>query len=63
MNKLNENTKEFLQDELKFIANCYLSYSRRVDYLENETATKEEFIEELLAMQIYIDKIVRALRK
>jgi len=63
MNELNENTKEFLQDELKFIADCYLDYSRRVGYLENETATKEEFIDDLLSMKIYIDKIVRALRK
>jgi len=62
-NELNEQTKDFIQTELKFVAKCYLQYADEIGRLENLTANKEDFIESLLSMEIYIDKVVRALRK
>ena len=62
-NELNEQTKDFVQRELKFIAKCYLESASRVEHLDNLTANKEDFIEDLLSIEIYVDKIVRELRK
>ena len=62
-NELNEQTKDFVKTELKFIAKCYLESASRVEHLENVTANKEDFIEDLLSIGDYIDKIVRELRK
>ena len=62
-NELKEQTKDFVQTELKFIAKCYLESANRVKYLDNEKANKEDFIEDLLSIGDYIDKIVRELRK
>ena len=62
-NELNEQTKDFVQTELKFIAKCYLQLANEVTYLDNLTANKEDFIEDLLSIEIYVDKIVRELRK
>jgi len=62
-NELNEQTKDFVQTELKFIAKCYLDSAIRVEHLNNDTANKEDFIEDLLSIGDYIDKVVRELRK
>ncbi len=43
-NELNEQTKDFVQTELKFIAKCYLGLANEVTYLDNLTANKEDFI-------------------
>jgi hypothetical protein len=62
-NELNEQTKDFVQTELKFIAKCYLESANNIKYLDNVTANKEDFIEDLLSIGDYIDKVVRELRK